>query len=69
MLCTETETVRKPDHHGGKDHGGGSKRNPVLGVMLLVACIYPFRCVVRTSVHSEIRALNIPFYLRPVYRL
>ena len=70
MLCTETETVRKPGHHdGGEDHGGGSKRNPVLGVILLVACIYPFRCVVRTSVHSEIRALNIPFYLRPVYRL
>jgi hypothetical protein len=69
MLCTETETVREPDHHGGKDRGGQSKRNPVLAVMLLVACKYPFRCVVRTSVHSELRALNIPFYLRPVYRL
>ena len=53
MLCTQIMTVREPDHHGGKDHGGGSKRNPVLGVLLLVACIYPFRCVVRTSVHSE----------------
>ena len=69
MNCTETETVREPDHHGGKDRGGQSKRNPVLAVMLLVACKYPFRCVVRTSVHSELRALNIPFYLRPVYRL
>ena len=37
MLCTETETVREPDHHGGKDRGGQSKRNPVLAVMLLVA--------------------------------
>ena len=48
---------------------GGNRRSPVIGVFLLVACICPFRCVVRTSVHSEIRALNIPFYLRPVYRL
>ena len=47
MICTETETVREPDHHGGKDRGGQSKRNPVLAVMLLVACKYPFRCVVK----------------------
>ena len=53
MLCTETVTVREPDYHGGKGHGGGDKRSPVIGVLLLVACIYPFRCVVRTSVHSE----------------
>ncbi len=43
MLCTETETVREPDHHGGKDHGGGNRRSPVIGVFLLVACLYPFR--------------------------
>ena len=54
MLCTETVTVREPDYHGGKGHGGGDKRSPVIGVLLLVACIYPFRCVVRTSVHSVI---------------
>ena len=63
MLCTQTVTLREPDHHGGRDHGGGNKRNPVLGVMLLVACIYPFRCVVRTSVHSLKRTLFIPFYV------
>ena len=69
MLYAELMTVREPDHHGGKDHGGREKRTPLFTVLLLVACIYPFRCVVRTSVHSELRALNIPFYLRPVYRL
>ena len=63
MLCTETVTVREPDYHGGKGHGGGDKRSPVIGVLLLVACIYPFRCVVRTSVHSVKRTLLLPFYL------
>ena len=47
MICTETETVRKPDHHGGKDHGGGVERSPVVSVMLLVALVYSSRCVVR----------------------
>ena len=43
MLLTETVTLREPGHHGGKDHGGGSKRNPVRAGLLLVVCIYPFR--------------------------
>ena len=63
MLCTETVTVREPDYHGGKGHGGGDKRSPVIGVLLLVACIYPFRCVVRTSVHSVIENPAFTFLL------
>ena len=68
MSCTVTETVRKHDHHGGKDHGGGSNRNPAIAVLLLVALVYPFRCVF-TSVCSLLieNLANIPLYLP--YRL
>ena len=52
MICTETRTVRKQDHHGGKDHGGRDQRSPVFTGLLLVALLYPFRCVVRVSAHS-----------------
>ena len=49
MLCTETVAVRAPDHHGGKDHGGGNRRIPIFALLLLVVSKYPFRCVVRAS--------------------
>ena len=52
MICTETRTVRKQDRHGGKDHGGRDQRSPVFTGLLLVALLYPFRCVVRASAHS-----------------
>ena len=49
MLCTETMTVRVQDHHGGKDHGGGNKRSSIYALLLLIAYMCPFRCVVRAS--------------------
>ena len=46
MAYTETRTVRIQDHHGGsKDHGGKVERSPVFTGLLLVAMLYPFRCV------------------------
>ena len=45
--------VSLQDHHGGKDHGGGSKRNPIYAVLLLVACIYPFRPAIPNTEQFE----------------
>ena len=39
MLCTETVAVRAQDHHGGKDHGGGSRRIPVFALLILVVIV------------------------------
>ena len=40
------ETSREPDNHEGNHHGGGKHRTPVLaGLLLAVAVVYPFRCV------------------------
>ena len=46
------ETSREPDNHEGNHHGGGKHRTPVLaGLLLAVAVVYPFRCVLlETSV-------------------
>ena len=50
MACSIMETAREPDHHEGKDHGGGLQRgpaSPAIAVMLVAALVCPlFRPVI-----------------------